>query len=105
MKEDNAFAVSTKSGASDYLPEDIADLNDDEKGVFNSCPHDRLAVIIAAQYAFEGTSDLYSDGFSNGNADAFRHNLWNVIGSYGAGISYMSEFATAHKTGASTIIL
>ena len=53
-----------------------------------------------ASTANSKTSEFYTSGFYNGNADAFRHAYWNVlmVGSIGSEMAF--RFANAHEYGA-----
>lgn len=86
---------------SDYIPVVSSELNPDEKVIFNSDPYSGLLVLKSASDAIKYSEARYSSGLHNGNGDAFRHALWNTLGSAHAGTTYMKKFADAHETGAS----
>lgn len=75
-------------------------LNTKELLVCATNPIDCTNAYRAKNEAEEATPDLYSSGFHNGNADAFRHAYWNARMAARMPVSEAKKFADAHEYGA-----
>lgn len=81
------------------LPTSKELLNANEKVVFNSNPAYGLSVLLQASYANSQEVGRFGSNSWATNGDAFRHALWNALGTHFTSQSYMERFATAHETG------
>lgn len=75
-------------------------LNTEELKVCGFNPIDCSDAYSAKNSAEGRTAEYYSDGFLNGNADAFRHSFWNALMTKRIGASEAKKFADAHENGA-----
>lgn len=92
---------ATKYDYSSLLPTSKDVLNAKEKEVFNSNPIYGLSVLLQASYANSQEKGRFGSNTWATNGDAFRHALWNALGTQFTSESYMRRFATAHETGSS----
>ena len=92
---------ATKFDYSSLLPTSKDVLNAKEKEVFNSNPIYGLSVLLQASYANSQEKGRFGSNTWATNGDAFRHALWNALGTQFTSESYMRRFATAHETGSS----
>ncbi|WP_079478978.1 DUF6973 domain-containing protein [Halobacillus salinus] len=74
-------------------------LNGDEAALCALNPIDCSNVYEAKNTAESATYNYYSSGFHNGNADAFRHAVWNKEMENSIGYSQAKAFADAHEYG------
>lgn len=99
VKKSNERNPRTRYDYSTLLPSSKIDLNDEETEVFNSNPIFGLFVLLQAAYANDQELCRFGSNTLGTNGDAFRHALWNALGTYYSSESYMQSFATAHETG------
>lgn len=92
-------SYGTRYDYSSLLPTSKDFLNDEEKAVFNSNPIYGLSVLLQASYANSQELGRFGSNTWATNGDAFRHALWNALGTHFTSESYMQRFATAHETG------
>ncbi len=74
-------------------------LRDNEKRVFNKSLTKGIYVLSAAQTAMSNYKRYYdsTSGWTDDNADAFRHAVWMMLSAHYAGASYAREFGIAHE--------
>lgn len=82
-----------------FLPTSKDVLNAEEKEIFNSNPAYGLSVLLQASYANDQEASRFGSNTWATNGDAFRHALWNALGTHYTSEAYMESFATAHETG------
>lgn len=81
------------------LPTSKDMLNNQEKEIFNSNSAYGLSVLLQGSYANSQELSRFGSNTWGTNGDAFRHAVWNALGTYYTSESYMKKFATAHETG------
>ena len=86
---------------SKLVPDSKSHLNAEDRKVFNSNPTLGLIVLVQGSYANSSEKNRFGNNTWATNGDAYRHALWNALGTYYAGSTYMASFATAHEKGAS----
>lgn len=74
-------------------------LNSKEQTLYNSNKAKGLLCMANGKLAINYTDKNYSSGLHNGNADAFRHVLWNFGMVIDVGYSFAKQWSDAHEYG------
>jgi hypothetical protein len=78
----------------DYL----GSMSDEEIVIYNTLNYtQQVDYLSAAKTAVDETIRRFPDSQLNGNGDAYRHTLWNALGTMRIGESLMSDLTTAHE--------
>lgn len=101
-KESNKLISFVSYSPSDKFYE-YANLNSQEKKLFNSNKAKGLLCLANGKFAIKYTRELYKNEkkvMHNGNGDAFRHTLWNYGMAIDVGQSFAKKWSDAHENGA-----
>lgn len=73
-------------------------MSNSERAIFdNILPNRQMWYMVAAYKAKEKSEELFTSGFRNGKADAYRHTLWNALSTLLIGSSLTEQLTTAHE--------
>jgi hypothetical protein len=78
----------------DYL----GSMSNEEIAIYNTLsPAQKVDYLAAAKKALDDSRRIFPNSQLNSNGDAYRHSLWNALGTMSLGESLMSDLTTAHE--------